>query len=362
MLSQCLDRLIHFVGRWLVLFAVLLLSGQTALAQDNTLSAYERATIALFERSKDSVVYITTSQTVRDVWTRNVLTVPQGSGSGFIWDNQGHIVTNYHVIEGASKATVTLSDGQQYNATLTGASAAHDLAVLKIDAKFKRPTPVPIGSSANLHVGQHVFAIGNPFGLDWTLTTGVISALNRALPNKRSNRIIENLIQTDAAINPGNSGGPLLDSRGRLIGINTAIYSPSGASIGISFAVPVDTVSRVVPELIKNGEYTQPVLGIEIDDPLNKRLIRALGVQGVYVLGIQRGSGAARAGLRGPTRDQGGSIVPGDIITAINDEPVTSVAKLLATLDRYRPGQTVTLTIQRGKKSIKKPVKLKPGR
>ncbi|HEY7804635.1 MAG TPA: trypsin-like peptidase domain-containing protein, partial [Orrella sp.] len=219
-----------------------------ATAQFEALAAYEKALIALFERSRDSVVFISTSRTVRDAWTRNLTTIPRGSGSGFLWDNNGHVVTNFHVIQGASQAMVTLADSRQYKARLVGASPAHDLAVLRIDTDFKRPTPVPLGTSDNLQVGQHVFAIGNPFGLDWTLTTGVISALNRSLPNENGTRIVEDLIQTDAAINPGNSGGPLIDSSGRLIGINTAIYSPSGASAGIGFAVPVDTVARVVPQ------------------------------------------------------------------------------------------------------------------
>jgi S1-C subfamily serine protease len=329
-----------------------------AAAQLEALAAYEQALIALFERSRDSVVFISTSRTVRDAWTRNLTTIPRGSGSGFVWDNQGHIVTNFHVIQGASQATVTLADNRDYRATLVGASPAHDLAVLKIETDFKRPTPVPIGTSNNLRVGQHVFAIGNPFGLDWTLTTGVISALNRSLPNENGTRIIEDLIQTDAAINPGNSGGPLLDSSGRLIGINTAIYSPSGASAGIGFAVPADAVARVVPQLIENGQYNPPVLGIEIDDQINRRLVRALGTDGVYILGIRPDTGAAKAGLQGPTRDRNGAIVPGDVILAINEQPVPSVAKLLSTLDSYRPGQTVRLKIRRGQQTIEKSVRL----
>lgn len=334
------------------------LASVPAVAQFEALVAYEKALITLFERSRDSVVFISTSRTVRDAWNRNLTTVPRGSGSGFLWDNRGHVVTNFHVIQGASRATVALADSREYPARLVGASPAHDLAVLKIDTDFKRPTPVPLGSSNNLRVGQHVYAIGNPFGLDWTLTTGVISALNRSLPNENGTRIIEDLIQTDAAINPGNSGGPLLDSRGRLIGINTAIYSPSGASAGIGFAVPVDTVARVVPQLIKTGQYNPPVLGIEIDDQLNRRLVRALGTEGVFILGIRPNSGAAQAGLKGPTRDRSGSIVPGDIILSINGQAVPSVAKLLSTLDAYQPGQTVRLKIRRGQQTIEKSVRL----
>ena len=218
------------------------------------LAADEKSTIALFEKSRDSVVYINTLQLVQDVWTRDVFAVPRGTGSGFIWDGAGHVVTNFHVIRGASQATVKLVDGRDYQAALVGASPAHDIAVLRIGVGFKRPPPVPVGTSADLKVGQKVYAIGNPFGLDQTLTTGIISALNREIDSV-NDRKIRNVIQTDAAINPGNSGGPLLDSAGRLIGINTAIYSPSGASAGIGFAVPVDTGMRVVPQLIKSGRY-----------------------------------------------------------------------------------------------------------
>ena len=342
----------------LMLCLPLSLANIPAYAQFEALVAYEKALITLFERSRDSVVFINTSRTVRDAWTRNLTTIPRGSGSGFLWDDRGHVVTNFHVIQGASQATITVADGREYQARLVGASPAHDLAVLKIDTDFKRPTPVPLGTSNNLRVGQHVYAIGNPFGLDWTLTTGVISALNRSLPNENGTRIIEDLIQTDAAINPGNSGGPLLDSRGRLIGINTAIYSPSGASAGISFAVPVDTVTRVVPQLIKTGQYNPPVLGIEIDDQLNRRLARALNIDGVFVLGIRANSGAAQAGLKGPVRDRAGNIVPGDVIMAINGQHVPTVAKLLSTLDGYQPGQTVRLTIRRGEQTIEKSVTL----
>ena len=332
-----------------------------AMAQFEALVAYERALIALFERSRDSVVFINTSRTVRDAWNRNTTTVPRGSGSGFLWDDQGHVVTNFHVIQGASHATITLANSRQYQARLVGASPAHDLAVLKIDTNFKRPTPVALGTSGDLRVGQHVFAIGNPFGLDWTLTTGVISALNRSLPNENGTRIIEDLIQTDAAINPGNSGGPLIDSRGRLIGINTAIYSPSGASAGIGFAVPVDTVARVVPQIIQTGQYNPPVLGIEIDDQLNRRLVQALGTEGVFVLNVRPGSGAAQAGLNGASRDQRGAFIPGDIITAVNDQAVPSVAKLLSTLDVFEPGQMVRLTIRRGQDTLQKSVRLQAG-
>jgi S1-C subfamily serine protease len=237
------------------------------------LAADEKATIDLFERASPSVVYISTRRRVVDFWRRDVRNVPQGTGSGFIWDEAGHVVTNYHVIEGASQAEVRLNDGRTYDAGLVGASPMHDLAVLRINVPIDRPPAVPLGSSGDLRVGQKVFAIGNPFGLDYTLTSGLVSALDRSL-SEGSGIAIRHLIQTDAAINPGNSGGPLLDSAGRLIGINTAIYSPSGASVGIGFAVPVDTVNRVVPQLIAEGEYRGPSLGVVVAiHPARRRLL-----------------------------------------------------------------------------------------
>lgn len=229
----------------------------TALAARGDLAADEKTTIELFEKSRPSVVFVTTSQLVRDTWTRNVFAIPRGTGSGLIWDDAGHVVTNFHLIAGASEAVITLSDGRNYSAALVGASPEHDLAVLRIGTGRDRPQPLPIGTSGDLKVGQKVFAIGNPFGLDWTLTTGIVSALDRSLLPRRDGPPIEHLIQTDAAINPGNSGGPLLDSAGRLIGINTAIFSPSGASAGIGFAVPVDTVMRVVPGIIGSGQASE---------------------------------------------------------------------------------------------------------
>ncbi len=310
------------------------------------LAADEQSTIALFEVAKDSVAFISTRQNVRDYWTRNVMSVPRGNGSGFIWDKQGHVVTNWHVIDGASEATVRLSNGRDYRAALVGASPDHDIAVLRIGVGFEPPPPVPLGSSADLRVGQKVFAIGNPFGLDWTLTTGIVSALDRSLPAENG-RSIEHLIQTDAAINPGNSGGPLLDSAGRLIGINTAIFSPSGASAGIGFAVPVDTVNRVVPQLIANGRYLRPVLGIEIHAGLNDRLRKETGVEGVFVLGVQADSAAEQAGLRGALMRGDGGLDAGDAILAVGEHPVRNMDQLFAALDAHEIGETVTLRVWR---------------
>jgi len=218
--------------------------------------------------------------------------------------------------------------------------------VLLIGVGFKAPAPVPLGTSHDLKVGQKVFAIGNPFGLDWTLTTGIVSALDRSLAAENG-VTIEHLIQTDAAINPGNSGGPLLDSAGRLIGINTAIYSPSGASAGIGFAVPVDTVNRVVPELIARGKYIRPALGIEVDDGINRVARTRLGVEGVLILKVTPGSAAAAAGLQGARRATDGGLIPGDIITAVEGKAVDSVGKLYARLDNFKVGDTVRLAVIR---------------
>ncbi|WGS85444.1 trypsin-like peptidase domain-containing protein [Methylomonas sp. UP202] len=329
------------------------------VAARGDLAADEKSTIELFEKSRDSVVYITTASLVRDAWTRNVFSVPKGSGSGFIWDEAGHVVTNFHVIAGANEATVKLADGRDYKAALVGASQVHDIAVLKIGVGFKRPPPVPVGTSNDLKVGQKVFAIGNPFGLDWTLTSGIVSALDRSLGGQ-DGPAVEHLIQTDAAINPGNSGGPLLDSAGRLIGINTAIYSPSGASAGIGFAVPVDTVMRVVPELIKQGKYIRPALGIEIDQQMNERLAELTGTAGVAVLRVQPGSAADQAGLRGVEITPDG-VVPGDVIVAIDGKDVDSLSKLFARLDDRQVGDVVKVRLVNNGRTREVEVTLQPG-
>lgn len=320
----------------------------------------EKTTIALFENSRDSVVFITTHQRVMDVWTRNIFSVPGGTGSGFIWDDDGHIITNYHVIKSASEAVVRLADGRDYKAALVGSSPAHDISVLKVGIGLKRPAPVPLGASHDLKVGQKVFAIGNPFGLDWTLTTGIVSALDRSLPSE-DGRHIDNLIQTDAAINPGNSGGPLLDSAGRLIGINTMIYSPSGASAGIGFAVPVDTVNRVVPQLISRGKYIRPGLGITVDSKLNNRLVGMMGITGVVILNISPGSAAAAAGLKGAVISRDGRVKPGDVIVALDGHPIASVDELLLKLDKYQVGDVVQVTVLRQDEETVIPVALQPG-
>jgi S1-C subfamily serine protease len=238
-----------------------------------------------------------------------------------------------------------------------GAARDQDLAVLKIAAPREKLVPIRVGTSADLQVGQKVFAIGNPFGLDFTLTNGIVSALGRTIQTV-SNATIFDVIQTDAAINPGNSGGPLLDSSGRLIGVNTAIYSPSGASAGIGFAVPVDTVSRIVPELIAHGRVIRPVLGVNLDDRLSAYVTRRLGVEGALVRDVFRATGAAEAGLKGTSLGRGGQVVPGDIVQDIDGKPVKSVGDLLGRLGSYRPGDTVTLTVWREGKTRKLQVRL----
>lgn len=339
---------------WIDRFMGREMAAPRAVTPRGDLAADERSTIELFERSRASVVFITTTEQIVDPWSRNIFTIPSGTGSGFIWDTDGHIITNFHVIEGASEARVRLTDGKEYKAKLVGTSPLHDLAVLKISGE-KKMRPLPTGTSHDLKVGQKVFAIGNPFGLDWTLTTGIVSALDRSLQEESGN-IIEHLIQTDAAINPGNSGGPLLDSAGRLIGINTAIYSPSGASAGVGFAVPVDTINRIVPSLISKGRYTQPSLGFEIDQNLNEIVTRRLGISGVVIFRVKPGSSASSAGIRGARIDDEGSFIPGDIVTEINGQSVESVQELQALLDDFKVGDTVRLTLLRGDKKITKNV------
>jgi len=305
----------------------------------------EQTAIAIFEEARSSVVYITTLVYQRDFFTFNVQEIPQGTGSGFIWDDQGSIVTNYHVIYEAQNIQVTLSDQTKWKAEVVGAAADRDLAVLRIRAPRDKLRPIRIGSSSDLRVGQMVFAIGNPFGLDQTLTKGVISALGREIESM-TRRPIKGAIQTDAAINPGNSGGPLLDSAGRCIGINTAIYSPSGASAGVGFAVPVDIINRIVPQVIRYGKDIRPGLDIELAEDYQTRQVGLR--RGVLVLNVGQGSAAAAAGIL-PTRyDRYGNIVLGDVIVAIDGKRVNSTNEFYDILDTYQVGDTVRVTIERG--------------
>jgi S1-C subfamily serine protease len=312
------------------------------VAERSDLDADEKHNIALFKEAQRSVAFITTQVERVDYWTRNVFEVPAGSGSGFVWDDRGHVVTNFHVVQDADSAKVTIGDAE-YEATIVGYARDQDLAVLKVKAPGGRLAPLRIGTSANLSVGQKVYAIGNPFGLDFTLTTGIVSALGRTIQGV-SGATIFDVVQTDAAINPGNSGGPLLDSSGRLIGVNTAIYSPSGASAGIGFAVPVDTVSRIVPQLVAHGRVQRPVLGVGLDPSLSSMVTRRLDVDGALIREVYEGTGAAEAGLRG-TVARGGRIIPGDIVQEIDGKVVKSTGDLQGRLTEYKPGDTVTLTV-----------------
>eukprot|EP00244_Chara_vulgaris_P011866 TRINITY_DN6023_c0_g1_i1.p1 TRINITY_DN6023_c0_g1~~TRINITY_DN6023_c0_g1_i1.p1 ORF type:complete len:347 (+),score=54.84 TRINITY_DN6023_c0_g1_i1:41-1042(+) len=321
------------------------------------LQADELQTVTLFRESTPSVVYITNLAVRRDAFTLDIMAVPQGSGSGFIWDKKGHIVTNYHVIRGASDLRVTLGDQSVYEAEVVGYDEDKDVAVLHIDAPPNLLRPLAVGSSSDLLVGQKVYAIGNPFGLDHTLTTGVISGLRREISSASTGRPIQDVIQTDAAINPGNSGGPLLDSSGSLIGINTAIYSPSGASSGVGFSIPVDTVSGIVDQIIKYGKVTRPVLGISFAP---EQAVEQLGVTGVLVLDAPPEGPAGKAGLTPTKRDGYGRLILGDIITAINGTKIENGSELYKFLDNCKVGQKIIVTVLRGDSTIDIPVVLEP--
>ncbi len=316
------------------------------------LAAAEQTTIEIFRQASPSVVFITTLAERVNFWRRDITRMPRGTGSGFVWDKHGHVVTNYHVIKGASEIHIRLNDQRSFRAVLVGVSPTHDIAVLRMPVPVNPPTPLLIGSSHDLQVGQSMFAIGNPFGLDHTLTTGVVSALNRSIRDDDGS-IIRDLIQTDAAINPGNSGGPLLDSAGRLVGVNTAIYSPSGANVGIGFAVPVDEVNRVVPKLIAHGKYQRPSLGISIDDRISRLITEKLEIDGVLILTVEENSAAAKAGLRGTSRLRDNELIVGDIIQHIGGHKVQDTESLLDALDQLRIGDRVEVLFLRNNKSMR---------
>ena len=321
-----------------------------------TLLPDEQHTVNLFESASPAIVNVDVTRRRMDPWSRRSVDVPAGSGSGFLWDDQGHVVTNFHVIRNASGATITFDNQAQLEAELVGVSPDHDLAVLKVDlTQLKQAEDVtgrgvraglPIGRSGDLRVGQNVYAIGNPFGLDHTLTTGVVSALDREIQSQ-TGRSIDGVVQTDAAINPGNSGGPLLDSAGRVIGVNTMIFSPSGASAGVGFAIPIDTVSRVVPQIIENGKYQRPTLGIRIDDRVAAPILEKVGQRGVLVLALQPDGPAEAAGLRPTTRDRDGRVTVGDVIVAVGGASVESTDDLLNALERRKSGDSVTVSLWR---------------
>ncbi len=320
------------------------------------LDAGEQATIDLFQRASPAVVFITSIALRRDYFSLRATQVPRGSGTGFIWNRHGHIVTNFHVIADAEAFQVTLADRSSWEARLVGIAPQKDLAVLRIDAPGELLTPIAVGTSDGLLVGQTVYAIGNPFGLDQTLTTGVISALGREI-DSMAGYPIRQVIQTDAAINPGNSGGPLLDSAGRLIGVNTQIVSPSGAYAGIGFAIPVDTVNWVVPALIENGRLERPTLGITM---LEARQVRGLGLDGALVINVAPGSGAERAGVRGTYRDRLGRVILGDIVVEVEGTPIRTTDDLALSLERHQVGETVEIVVLRDGERVRLQVRLGP--
>ncbi len=317
---------------------------------DDKLGADEKTTIDVFKKFSRGVVHITSLEKHRDRFNMNVTDIPQGTGSGFVWDTDGHIVTNFHVVQMGNSASVTLNDGTSYPAKIVGTAPDKDIAVLRIDAPPAKLVALPIAKSAELLVGQKVLAIGNPFGLDQTLTTGVISGLGREIKSV-SGRAIFDVIQTDASINPGNSGGPLLDSAGRLIGINTAIYSPSGANAGIGFAVPVDTVNTIVPQLIKHGKLTRPGLGINI---LSDQIALQQGIKGVVILGVTPGGAADVAGITGTKQTQQGWML-GDVIIKLDNVDIAKSSDLFKALDARKVGDQVEVVLenQRQRRTVK---------
>jgi S1-C subfamily serine protease len=307
------------------------------------LSAEEQSNIAIYERTSPTLAQVTSLAEQGSFFGLNVQRIPKGVGSGFVWDDEGHIVTNYHVIDGADAARVTLADHKTYLAQQIWADPEQDIAVLWINAPKSALHAVQVGSSHDLKVGQIVFALGDPFGLDQTMTTGIVSALGREVES-RNGGLIHGAIQTSAAINPGNSGGPLFDSAGRLIGMNTAILSPSGAFAGIGFAIPVDEINRIVPQLIRHGKVVRPRLGVQVADD---EVAEKLGVdKGAMIVNVRPNSPAAKAGMRG-ARYQGRAIVPGDVIVAIDSKAINNVQDLHAVLEKYQIGDTVTATIIR---------------
>ena len=326
----------------------------TSKSQKNDLyntNGYENAVINLFEQSAPSVVFITSSTRSQDFWSMDITEIPKGTGTGFMWDIDGHIVTNYHVIEDGNNFTVTLSDQTSYTAKFVGAAPGKDLAVLKLDAPAEKLRPIPVAKSSKVRVGQSAFAIGNPFGFDQTLTTGVVSALGREITATNGRKIYD-VIQTDAAINPGNSGGPLLNSRGELIGVNTAIYSPSGAYSGIGFSIPSDVVNYVVPDLIEYGQINRPIMGVElVPDNYVK-------VKGAMILNVVDNSPAAEIGLKGLSRRRDGSLNYGDLIVAIDNKEIVDNNTLMETLERYSAEDVITLKVKRDEKVYEIDLKL----
>ena len=308
----------------------------------------------IFSKASPSVVFVTNTALQRSFFSLDVHEIPRGSGTGFVWDESGLIVTNFHVIAGAHELTVTLQDQMEYEAQVIGVAPEKDLAVLRIEDPPDDLVALPIGDSSELSVGRKVLAIGNPFGLDTTLTTGIVSALDREI-QAPGNRTIRGVIQTDAAINPGNSGGPLLNSLGQLVGVNTAIYSPSGASAGIGFAIPVNTVRDVVPQLIAYGRVLRPIIGVEL---ASDRWIQRYRIPGVPVVHVYPGLPAEKAGIRGARRTSRGEVQLGDIIVAVNGRKVRSNDDFLTAIERHKPGDVVEIETRFGEDSRRYKVRL----
>jgi len=342
-------------------FVLLGITSLLCSSQDLDYSAFktndEENNIEIFKRSSPSVVHITNSRLVRSFYSLNPQEVPQGTGTGFIWDQEGYIVTNFHVIQQANVVTVTLQDGTSYEAVPVGSDPDKDLAVLRINVPKPELSPVILGDSSLLEVGRKVIAIGNPFGLDTTMTVGVVSALGREI-DSISRRKIRDVIQTDAAINPGNSGGPLLNSLGQLVGVNTAIYSPSGANSGIGFAIPVNTVKRIVPELITFGRVQTPILGItHIPQPDYYREL--WGIEGVIVMDVVPGADPAQVGMRGLRRVQRGRIQLGDVIFEIDGESVSNEDDYANIMEQHRAGDVVSIKTRRDNRVMNYDIELK---
>ena len=342
-------------------FVLLGITSSFCNSQDLDYSAFktndEENNIEIFKRSSPSVVHITNSRLVRSFYSLNPQEVPQGTGTGFIWDQEGYIVTNFHVIQQANVVTVTLQDGTSYEAVPVGSDPDKDLAVLRINVPEPELSPVILGDSSLLEVGRKVIAIGNPFGLDTTMTVGVVSALGREI-DSISRRKIRDVIQTDAAINPGNSGGPLLNSLGQLVGVNTAIYSPSGANSGIGFAIPVNTVKRIVPELITFGRVQTPILGItHIPQPDYYREL--WGIEGVIVMDVVPGADPAQVGMRGLRRVQRGRIQLGDVIFEIDGESVSNEDDYANIMEQHRAGDVVNIKTRRDNRVMNYDIELK---
>ncbi len=330
-------------------FVIVLFLAIMPFCAEAELQPDEQETIEVFERVSPSVVFIKNASLQLDWFSTYIYEIPQGAGSGFMWDDQGHIVTNFHVIYQSDRIEVFLSDQDSYKAKVVGVSPDHDLAVLKIDAPKELLKSIPIGNSKDLKVGQKAISIGNPFGLDYSLTTGVVSALGRSM-RSIGGRKIHDVIQTDAAINPGNSGGPLLDSSGNLIGVSTMIYSPSGASAGVGFAIPVNIVKRVVPQLIKHGKVKRAGLGIVL---VPDRYRRRIGLEGALILEVQRKSAGDKAGLKPTRRNAFGDVVLGDLIISVDDQPIKKNEDLVEYLDKNKEiGDKVKLRFIREKKEF----------